>query len=824
MDDYQPPPLPPPPGTAGDVKGAGFGGKVGDEAPGTRSGLDPRRHLATQFTTKVPGVTGGAENGTVKLEMRTDVAPRDIPMAGTAATSRQGIAGDLPVTATRDQPAPAVAIGAAGKVHDKPRQVGPRTNKILDQTLSSVVISHEFNEATPPPPPEKRSQRRLAPGRIAAQVYKTHRFEPVEPARHTYKYRQTTPPPPPRLEKLPLGKDEQGARMTGDPRDREWHSSHTNVAEPVVPPWGDDEYHLKPDPSRSRATDTYRQTHNLSDQEAHLRPGSPRASGLVGGLEPANPYAAPSTKHVVEKPVRIRVSDSVRTSLPRRWDGEEQHPEGSPFARSATTGAEVGAEAEPEDIVRIDPLRTASALLFGPGTSIPGLGKRPDGGNSLTADYTSRDQLRFEHSVLQPRVEPKVTNTMRVSRPLDNPVDTEPDHDGPSKAAPTTAKEIDFHDRSLGPRRVNAGAHLARGTSFLGTKPDGEGFRADVQTTDFNRYVPPSRAIGAGTAPYETQTTDFATTAQDIAPRDVNAPGPRGSPSKTPSTGRKLSPRRKAPSTKEMLAKLAAKLSVGGGGVSGSKPSDPPAGNFVAEGPSSSLPAHSPTARSSGGTSSGWLALHGNPDAPPPEPTTLHRDQSEAKTWTTTAGELGSNRTAGAAWTGGSAAAEGETTKGSGMRAKVSHPETAVLEAKKNEDFVAGARPKPYVLPSMRREYEKQEREREAEEDARIRQLSPQSQARNSGEHSQNSRARSKQTRQHATTRPSSPADQSGSNATASRPPAGGGPMATVRTASAPSTGVAPAPASAPKAKGRWVHLKFIQKALAVARGRSDSL
>ena len=200
--------------------------------------------------------------------------------------------------------------------------------------------------------------------------------------------------------------------MTGDPRDREWHSSHTNVAEPVVPPWGDDEYHLKPDPSRSRATDTYRQTHNLSDQEAHLRfvsncvamtvacgcsishttlvvlpvhdlneyrPGSPRASGLVGGLEPANPYAAPSTKHVVEKPVRIRVSDSVRTSLPRRWDGEEQHPEGSPFARSATTGAEVGAEAEPEDIVRIDPLRTASALLFGPGTSIPGLGKRPDG-------------------------------------------------------------------------------------------------------------------------------------------------------------------------------------------------------------------------------------------------------------------------------------------------------------------------------------------------------------------------------------------------------------------------------------------------------------
>ena len=69
---------------------------------------------------------------------------------------------------------------------------------------------------------------------------------------------------------------------------------------------------------------------------------------------------------------------------------------------------------------------------------------------------------------------------MRVSRPLDNPVDTEPDHDGPSKAAPTTAKEIDFHDRSLGPRRVNAGAHLARGTSFLGTKPDGEGFRADV--------------------------------------------------------------------------------------------------------------------------------------------------------------------------------------------------------------------------------------------------------------------------------------------------------------------------------------------------------
>lgn len=69
---------------------------------------------------------------------------------------------------------------------------------------------------------------------------------------------------------------------------------------------------------------------------------------------------------------------------------------------------------------------------------------------------------------------------MRVSRPLDNPVDTEPDHDGPSKAAPTTAKEIDFHDRSLGPRRVNAGAHLARGTSFLGTKADGEGFRADV--------------------------------------------------------------------------------------------------------------------------------------------------------------------------------------------------------------------------------------------------------------------------------------------------------------------------------------------------------
>ena len=97
MDDYQPPPLPPPPGTAGDVKGAGFGGKVGDEAPGTRSGLDPRRHLATQFTTKVPGVTGGAENGEEAVCLRLSLL---VPVAvGWSLTStyrrrRDGKAGN----------------------------------------------------------------------------------------------------------------------------------------------------------------------------------------------------------------------------------------------------------------------------------------------------------------------------------------------------------------------------------------------------------------------------------------------------------------------------------------------------------------------------------------------------------------------------------------------------------------------------------------------------------------------------------------------------------------------------------------------------------
>jgi hypothetical protein len=49
--------------------------------------------------------------------------------------------------ASRDKPAPVVAVmGAAGKVRDKPRQVGPRASAVVDQTRSSVSIYHEVNE------------------------------------------------------------------------------------------------------------------------------------------------------------------------------------------------------------------------------------------------------------------------------------------------------------------------------------------------------------------------------------------------------------------------------------------------------------------------------------------------------------------------------------------------------------------------------------------------------------------------------------------------------------------------------------------------------
>jgi len=520
MEDFRKPPLPPPPGSSEDVPGAGYGGKVGEEAPGTRSGLDPRRHLATQFTTKVPGMAGGAhEGGTVKLEMRRDIHPTQIPAAGSAAVSRQAIAGDLPNAATRDAAAPAAAITAAGKVPDRPRQVGPPSG-IVDQTFSSVKISHEDDRgASPPIYEEKVTQRRRAGGVIAAKMYKTHRFEPVEPSRHTYKYR-ASPPAKPKISEQ-HSPTVKGARMSGNPADREWRSEHTSAPTESaipVPPWGDEEFHYSPDGAKVRNTDTFRQTHLLQDQEAHLRPGSPPHE-LRGGLEPTNPYAAPSTKQSVDKPVNVRVTDTMRTTLPKQWDGEEAYHPDSPLGRHETTGREVGAEADEEDIVRVDPLRSASALSFGPGTSVPGIGKRPDGANSLRADYTSKDQLRFELSALQPRESPKITNTMRISRPLDNRLDTSPDHDGPDRWAATTSRELGQHSLEHKPKDVNAGAHYARGTSLLGTRPDGEGFKADVQTTDYHRYVPSAKSLKPGDAPYETKKTDFTTTAQDIAPR-----------------------------------------------------------------------------------------------------------------------------------------------------------------------------------------------------------------------------------------------------------------------------------------------------------------
>ena len=121
--------------------------------------------------------------------------------------------------------------------------------------------------------------------------------------------------------------------------------------------------------------------------------------------------------------------------------------------------------------------------------SIPGLGKRPDGANALTADYTSRDELRFEAHALNERATPRESNTTRISRPLDNPLDTEVDLDGSGRSAPTTAREIPFHGPNLKPERVNAGAHYRPGTAAFGTRRDGEGGKADVQVEDKQHYA-----------------------------------------------------------------------------------------------------------------------------------------------------------------------------------------------------------------------------------------------------------------------------------------------------------------------------------------------
>ena len=162
--------------------------------------------------------------------------------------------------------------------------------------------------------------------------------------------------------------------------------------------------------------------------------------------------------------------------------------------------------------------------------------------------------------------------------------------------------------------------------------------------------------------------------------------------------------------------------------------------------------------------------LHGNPDDPGPKYSDLHHNQTEASTWTTTSSEIGSLQPAGTARSGGPIQPE------KSLFEQLDTNQDGVIDRKEFE-------PVPELLQTNKVRPDQQKEKL--------------------------------QTTRPSKSKPHRPAAGTKSNNV--KPPAGGGPLATVAVKRPASN----KPSSQKSA--RWLHLKFVQRAIAAARAEREA-